>query len=231
MGNIGDEVEKLYGRELEEKKNNTSSKTTKKNRLSLYLTLTIIMVILILPGVFYWNRFVNLQQTVFTKQGQMDKEYQRRNDLIPNLIEVTKDYARHERELFKYVSDVRAGLESAENLMKEMKKIEKVKGKDILSKIMALAEQYPDLKATQSFQDLMDKLEEQENRLADTRESYNRAAQRYNTVLISFPSSAYNIFFGFELVPYFHTEGRIVVKINDIKSGKSFRQGEVDNDK
>lgn len=231
MGNIGDEVEKLYGRELEEKNNRASSKTTKKNRLSLYLRLTIIIVILILPGVFYWNRFVNLQQTVFTKQGQMDKEYQRRNDLIPNLIEVTKDYARHERELFKYVSDVRAGLESAENLMKEMKKIEKVKSKDILSKIMALAEQYPDLKATQSFQDLMDKLEEQEDRLADTRESYNRAAQIYNTVLISFPSSAYNIFFRFKLVPYFHTEGRIVVKINDIRSGKSFRKGEVDNDK
>lgn len=231
MGNIGDEVEKLYGRELEEKKNRASSKTTKKNRLSLYLRLTIVMVILILPGVFYWNRFVNLQQTVFTKQGQMDKEYQRRNDLIPNLIEVTKDYARHERELFKYVSDVRAGLESAENLMKEMKKTEKVKGKDILSKIMALAEQYPDLKATQSFQDLMDKLEEQEDRLADTRESYNRAAQIYNTVLISFPSSAYNVFFRFKLVPYFHTEGRIVVKINDIRSGKSFRKGEVDNDK
>lgn len=231
MGNIGDEVEKLYGRELEEKNNRASSKTTKKNRLSLYLRLTIIIVILILPGVFYWNRFVNLQQTVFTKQGQMDKEYQRRNDLIPNLIELTKDYARHERELFKYVSDVRAGLESAENLMKEMKKTEKVKGKDILSKIMALAEQYPDLKATQSFQDLMDKLEEQENRLADTRESYNRAAQIYNTVLISFPSSAYNVFFRFKLVPYFHTEGRIVVKINDIRSGKSFRKGEVDNDK
>lgn len=231
MGNIGDEVEKLYGRELEEKNNRASSKTTKKNRLSLYLRLTIIIVILILPGVFYWNRFVNLQQTVFTKQGQMDKEYQRRNDLIPNLIELTKDYARHERELFKYVSDVRAGLESAENLMKEMKKTEKVKGKDILSKIMALAEQYPDLKATQSFQDLMDKLEEQEDRLADTRESYNRAAQIYNTVLISFPSSAYNVFFRFKLVPYFHTEGRIVVKINDIRSGKSFRKGEVDNDK
>lgn len=231
MANIGDEVERLYGKELEEKKNQASSRTTKKNRLSLYLILSIIAVILTLPCIFYWNTFVKFQQIVFTKQGQMQKEYQRRNDLIPNLIEVAKDYAQHERELFKYVSDVRVGLESAEKLTREMKKIEKSKGEDILSKIMALAEQYPDLKATQSFQELMDKLEEQENRLADTREAYNKAAQVYNIALASFPSSFYNIFFRFKPVPYFHAEGKMVVKIDDIESGKSFRKREVDNDK
>lgn len=216
MSNIGDEVKKIYGHELEEKKKRNAPAISTDGKM-LYIVISIIAAIIIFAAIFYWNKFVILQQTVFTKEGQMEKEYQRRNDLIPNLIEITRDYAQHERQLFKYVSDVRTGLESAENLMKEMRRIKKVEGKNILSKMMALAEQYPDLKATQSFQDLMDKLEEQENRLADTRDAYNKAAQVYNTVLATFPSSFFNFFFRFKQTPYFRAEERRVIAVSGIK--------------
>lgn len=208
MGNIGDEVKKLYSEELKEKngRDTINSVTNKKNRTTLYVILIIAVVINFLAGSYYWNKFVRLQQEVYARKGQMEKEFQRRNDLIPDLIDVAKDYARHERELFRYVADAKLNVQSTEKLKEAIKKLRGIKAEEALSKLLALAEQYPDLKATQSFQDLMEKLEETENRIANMRESYNKAAQVYNVLVVSFPSNIFNVGFRFKQMAYFQAD-------------------------
>lgn len=211
MKNIGDHVKKLYNKELQE---STKRKVISSNRKTkFWLILIVAGIVHFIFGAYYFNRFVILQQLVKVKRGQIQKEFQRRNDLVPNLVDAAKDYMQHERELFRYVSAVRSTLESPEKLKEALKTLNKTKAKNALSKLIALAEQYPDLKATRSFQDLMDKLEDTENRIAAVREAYNISARNYNILVKTFPSNIFNIFFRFKEAPYFETEDTKVPKI------------------
>lgn len=209
MGNIGDEVKKIYREELEGSQERKIS-VIKKGNWQVYLAVISAIAIIVVAGIYYYNQFAAFYQAVLTKKAQLEKEFQRRNDLMPNLISTVKDYSTHERELFRYVSDARISPESVQVLENVMKTIKDSKTEKILSNLIALAEQYPDLKATMNFQELMDKLEETENRIADMREEYNFTARKYNTLVVSFPSTVYGWIFRFKEVPYFKASGDLV---------------------
>ncbi len=205
MGNIGDEVKKIYRSELESSGQKKPA-ARKKDNFIIMATAVFCAVAIAGAGIYYYNMFATLNQAVLAKQAQLEKEFQRRGDLVPALVSTVKDYSQHERELFNYVSDMRISPESMKVLEGVMKKLQGSKSEKVLSNIIALAEQYPDLKATLNFQGLMDKLEETENRIADMREEYNFAVRMYNTLIVSFPSTLYGYVFGFKEIPYFKAE-------------------------
>ncbi len=212
MNKIGDEVKKLYRDDLVEK---TGKKGNKSKQRNLYIigAVIIILVIHICILIYYYNKFATMQQYIFAQQSQVEKEYQRRVDLIPNLINIALDYAHHERELFHYVSNARSLMEAAKKFEGGMQSLKTSKIEKTLSGLIALAEQYPDLKATQSFQDLMEMVEVTENRLATMRENYITLIRDYNTLMVTFPSNIFNTFFGFKLFDYYHYENAFVPEI------------------
>ncbi|MFC1522234.1 LemA family protein [Elusimicrobiota bacterium] len=201
MSEIGDEVTKLYGGELVAKQ----LKPLTKPKIVAVMVLAVLLVLFFMSGAYYYNRFATLQQYCYASQGQIEKEFQRRADLIPRLVDVAKDYAGHEQMLFKYVADTHNLLQSVRKFDGAMGKISGSAIQKALSKLVALAERYPDLKATQSFQDLMDKLEITEDRVATARENYVESLRQYNTQLVTFPSSIFNIVFRFKSMGYYQS--------------------------
>lgn len=221
MTNMGDEVKKLYAKELAQTKK--PNRQLRKLEIVAYTATASMLLVAFILGVYYYNKFAILQQFCYAQHGQIEKEFQRRADLIPQLVEVTGDYAKHEQGLFKYVSDARALLKSTEKLDKTMGKLKKAEIQNMLSRLVALAEQYPDLKATQSFQDLMDKLEVTEDRIASMRDSYVDRVRDYNTLRVTFPSSLFNFFYRFRKIEYYRAESSALA----IKAaGKGIRGGE-----
>lgn len=219
MNSIGDEVKKLYRKDLVENndKKKKKGKTRPRRRYYLMGALVILIIVHIIILIYYYNKFATMQQYIKAQQSQIEKEYQRRVDLIPNLINIALDYAQHERELFHYVSNARSLMEAVKKFDGSMNSMKSSNIEKTLSGLIALAEQYPDLKATQSFQDLMNMVEVTENRLATMRENYITLIRDYNTLMVTFPSNIFNSFFGFELFDYYRFDNSFVPEINKIK--------------
>ncbi len=157
-----------------------------------------------------YNTIITMDENVKAKFGNVQAQYQRRADLIPNLVEVVKGYAAHERGTLEAVVQARAqatqtkvDLNSAESL----KQFQAAQGSlsQALSRLMVVVENYPDLKANQNFLDLQAQLEGTENRIKQARTDYNEAVQGYNSYTRKF---IVNIFFGgkFPAKPYFEAE-------------------------
>jgi len=147
-----------------------------------------------------YNRMQAAEEAVFAAWGDVEASYQRRADLIPNLVEVVKGYAKHEAETLKAVTEARASVGSMK-LSKEMlanpndiAKFQQAQGQlsGALSRLMVVVERYPDLKANQNFLDLQNQLEGTENRINVARVRYNKAVQEFNTSIRSFPNSVTN---------------------------------------
>jgi len=164
-----------------------------------------IIIILILFSIGTYNRMVSLDQEVIQSWAQVENQLQRRNDLIPNLIETVKGYAKHEKSVFSEVSEARAKLAGAMKTSSQADKI--VAAKDVdsaLSRLLAIAENYPNLKANENFINLQDELAGTENRIAVERMRYNRSVQTYNTAVKRIPAVLFVKRFGFDMVkPYF----------------------------
>lgn len=148
----------------------------------------IILAVVIIAG-FVWylyNTLIVTKMRVSEAFSQIDVQLKRRADLIPNLVETVKGYAKHERELFEKVTKERASLVSAKGAM------EKASAKNQLSEtlksIFAVAENYPDLKASQNFMELQEELSDTENKIAYARQFYNGMVMEYNTKLKVFPN-------------------------------------------
>ncbi|WP_298270950.1 LemA family protein [Geobacter sp.] len=140
------------------------------------------------------------EEAVFATWGDVEATYQRRADLIPNLVEVVKGYAKHEADTLKAVTEARAKVGSV-RVSKEMlgdpqtfSKFQQAQGElsGALSRLMVVVERYPDLKANQNFMDLQNQLEGTENRINVARTRYNRAVQDFNTSIRTFPNSLTN---------------------------------------
>lgn len=153
------------------------------------------------------------REKVVSQWSQVENVYQRRADLIPNLVNTVKGYATHEKETLEGVIEARAKATAvtinADNLTPE--KIEQFqKAQDglsgALSRLMMVTERYPDLKANQSFLALMAQLEGTENRIATERRKYNLAAQEYNAFIQKFPENFTAKWFDFEKKPYFQSK-------------------------
>jgi LemA protein len=160
------------------------------------------LVLLALPaGGCGYNTMVELEERIDAAWAQVENQLQRRNDLIPNLVEVTKGYASHEREIFQAVAEARSQLIGAGTRAGKIEAAENLGS--ALSRLLAIAERYPDLKANTQFTRLSDELAGTENRIATERRRYNEAVREYNTTVKRFPQVLTARMLGFEPEAYF----------------------------
>ena len=148
-----------------------------------------------------YNRMVSMKESVDAAWAQVENQLQRRNDLIPNLVEVTRGYATHEREVFERIADARARLLAGGSRDERIAAANEMTG--ALGRLLAIAERYPDLKANQQFARLSDELAGTENRIAVERMRYNDAVRDYNSYIKSFPVVLYAGPFGLKPERYF----------------------------
>ncbi len=160
-----------------------------------------------------YNQMVTLDEGVGAQWAQVENVYQRRADLIPNLVSTVKGYASHEKETLEGVIEARAKATSttidASNLnAQSIQQFQAAQDglSSALSKLMVVVERYPDLKANQNFLELQAQLEGTENRIAVERKKFNEVARQYNTYIRSFPKNIYASIFGFEKKAYFQAQ-------------------------
>ncbi len=160
------------------------------------------------------NRFVNQQEAIKAQWAQVQNQLQRRNDLIPNLVETVKGYASHEEGIFKEVADSRSRLIAAKSPEETIAAANQQT--TALGRLLAIAENYPNLKANEQYNRLMDELAGTENRIAVERMRYNERVQAYNTLRRRFPSNLTAALFGFKEHPFFQAppEARQVPKVD-----------------
>jgi len=163
-----------------------------------------IVVLLLLALVWIYNRLVTLRTRVDNGWSQIDVQLRRRADLIPNLVETVKGYAAHERELFERVTEARARSLGATGVADQADAENQVSAG--LRQLLAVVENYPDLKANQNFLALQEELIGTESKIAYARQFYNDQVMRLNTLVQSFPSSIVARAFGFQERPFFEIE-------------------------
>ena len=171
-------------------------------------------LLLIVP--FFWgtyNKLVKREEVVKTAWAQVENQYQRRTDLIPNLVETVKGYATHEQETFTKVIEARSKATQinigASNLTPEnLQQFSQAQNElsQSLSRLMAVIENYPELKANESFIMLQGQLEGTENRIAVERKRFNESTNKYNTYRLRFPKNVAAAIFGFKEIKYFEAE-------------------------
>jgi LemA protein len=181
----------------------------KKVLLGCGLVVVVAAVFLVMAVMGSYNRLVTLDEAVKTAWSQVENVYQRRADLVPNLVETVKGAAAFEKDTFTAVTEARAkvGQMTLGKLPNaaEMQQFQAAQDglSSALSRLLVVVEKYPDLKATQAFRDLQVQLEGTENRIAVERRRFNEAAQAFNTLRRRFPTVIVASLFGFAEKPYF----------------------------
>ncbi len=178
-----------------------------------YIVLIVIAVLVL--SIFLWfkgsyNGMVQMSENVSEQWSNVENQYQRRLDLIPNLVSTVKGYAAHEEKTLTEVVDARAKATQMQinfdNLNEAtLKKLNQTQGElsSALSRLMAISESYPDLKANQNFLELQAQLEGTENRIAVERRKFNEVVRSYNAYIRKFPKNIVAGMFGFTAKPYF----------------------------
>lgn len=175
---------------------------------------TVAVIILIIYSLFAgnYNKMVNADEAVMSQWGQVQNVYQRRYDLIPNLVRVVGEYASHEKEVFAQVTEARSKAGGVINVSSDIlddpeafSRFQQVQGElgTALQRLMAITENYPDLKASQNFLALQDQLEGTENRITVERQRYNDAVRVYNALIRRFPQNLLAGRYGFTQKAYF----------------------------
>lgn len=183
------------------------------NKTYLWIGIAVLVTILCVSGCNSYNGLVVLDENVQTSWSQVENQYQRRADLIPNLVNTVKGYASHEEETLTKVIEARSKATSttidASNLNEEsLAKFQQNQDalSSALSRLLVVAEKYPDLKANEQFLNLQSQLEGTENRITVARQDFNNTAKVYNTEVRAFPKSLFASMFGFERRPYFEAK-------------------------
>ena len=160
-----------------------------------------------------YNSMVGEQETATTALANVQSAYQRRPDLIPNLVETVKGYAAHEQGTFEAVVNARAKatqitLDPTNLTPEKLQEFQKAQGElgSALGKLIAISENYPELKANENFRDLQVQLEGTENRINEARNKFNAAVQNYNVVIRSFPKNILAGVFGFAKMDKFEAD-------------------------
>ena len=177
-----------------------------------------IIVLAALPlGGCSYNRFVTQEEAIKAQWAQVQNQLQRRNDLIPNLVETVKGYAQHEEKVFTDIAEARSRLLAARSPEETIAAANQQTS--ALGRLLAVVENYPQLKANEQFNRLMDELSGTENRIAVERMRYNEAIQAYNTSRRQFPANVTARLFGFKEYPFFEApaEARQVPKVEFTK--------------
>ena len=177
------------------------------------IIIIVVAVLAVVWGITGYNGLVSMDEGVQTKWADVETQYQRRADLIPNLVNTVKGYAAHESETLQAVVEARAKATSvnidpsnmsAEQIANFQKAQDGVSS--ALGRLLVTVEKYPDLKANENFRELQAQLEGTENRISVARRDYNEAARKYNTTLRSFPKNILAGMFGFEKKAYFEAQ-------------------------
>jgi LemA protein len=169
-------------------------------RCRMVLQVAVVLAATGLSGCSY-NRFTGTEEAIKAQWGQVQNQLQRRNDLIPNLVETVKGFAAQEKEIFTSIAASRekmAGARTPEETIKAANE-----QSSALARLLVVVENYPQLKSDANFQRLMDELAGTENRIATERMRYNERVQEYNTLRRRFPSNVTAKVFGFKEYPYF----------------------------
>ena len=160
-----------------------------------------------------YNSMVDVQEKATTELANVQSAYQRRADLIPNLVEVVKGYASHEKETFESVVAARSKatsitLDPSNITPEKLKEFQQAQGElgSALGKLIAIQENYPELKANENFRDLQVQLEGTENRINEARNTFNKVVQEYNIVIRKFPKNILAGIFGFNTMDKFEAE-------------------------
>lgn len=178
------------------------------------LIITIVVIVLVaLWGISSYNGLVGMDENVSNKWANVETQYQRRSDLIPNLVNTVKGYAKHESQTLEAVMAARSQatqvkIDPSNCTPQQLAAYQKAQG-DVttaLGKLLAITENYPNLKANQNFLELQSQLEGTENRINVARKDFNDSAKKYNTSLRRFPRNIIASMFGFEKRNYFEAE-------------------------
>ncbi len=166
--------------------------------------IALILFIVILGGVYYYrtyNKLILLHEEVQKAWSNVDVQLKRRADLIPNLVNVVKGYAKHEKDIFEYIAKARSQLLNAKSPKDEIAASNKLE--DAIGRLLVIVEKYPELKANEEFTRLMDNLEGTENRIAVARKRYNDIVAKYNATIKSIPANIIASRMGLKPAPYF----------------------------
>ncbi|MGN1268994.1 MAG: LemA family protein [Candidatus Aphodocola sp.] len=169
--------------------------------MTIAIIIAVIVVLILLYFVSTYNSLVGLRNKVKDQWSQIDVVLKNRNDLIPNIVETVKGYAKHEKETLNEVIEARSKMASANTPEEEMKASGEVT--KALGKLFALAESYPELKANENFMDLQNKLNEVEEKIRYARQFYNDSVLTYKNKLEMFPSNIVANMFGFKPEAFF----------------------------
>ena len=187
----------------------------KKTWIIVIAVIPVIAIIAVIAIYFTstYNSMVAQEEAVSTAWSNVENQYQRRSDLIPNLVNTVKGYATHEKETFDAVVSARAKATqttvSIDDLTPEkMQAYQRAQGEvgSALSRLLAVTENYPELKANENFKELQVQLEGTENRISVERRNFNKTTREYNTAIRKFPRNIVAGMFGFEKHPYFEAE-------------------------
>lgn len=190
----------------------------KTGRIVLIVVL-VFLVMMLFRGCSGYNNLVTLSKQVDGDWANVENSYQRRADLIPNLVNTVKGYAAHERETLEAVVEARANatkitIDPANMTEEDLRRFQQAQGQmnSALSRLIAVAENYPDLKASQNFLELQAQLEGTENRISTERRKFNQTTTSYNTEIAKFPMVLVSGMFGFKPKPLFEAaEGAEIV--------------------
>lgn len=175
-------------------------------------TKTLVIVLAIIAVLVIWfisaqNKLVNMEENVKLEFSQVETTLQRRSDLIPNLVETVKGYAKHEEEVFTQIADARAKLAGSiqtgnvEDINEASNQLDSA-----LSRLLVITENYPELKANEQFIALTDELAGTENRITIARQNYNETVSKYNKAIKKFPTSIVAGMSGYEAADYFEAD-------------------------
>ena len=188
--------------------------SSRKFAVGAVIAVVIVVAVLGLTAMTQHNKMVGLDEQVKTKWGQVENVYQRRFDLIPNLVKTVQAYAKHEEKLFQMITDARAkagGINISAEMLNDPATFQKFQDAQselshVLQRMMVVVEQNPNIKADQNFLALQAQLEGTENRITVERKRFNEAVQEYNAYIKRFPQAISAGMFGFKEKAYFKAE-------------------------
>ena len=187
---------------------------SKSNKGSLIAIVILILLVLwaVVTGISFNNKAVQREEGVRQAWSQVENQYQRRADLIPNLVNTVKGYATHERETLEGVVEARAKatqmtVDPTKMTPEDLAAYQQAQGElsQALGRLLAVSERYPDLKANENFKALQIQLEGTENRISTERKRFNEVTQEYNTFVRKFPNNIFGSILGFKAKPYFES--------------------------
>ena len=177
------------------------------NKVAIILIPLVIIGVLVVGAFGIYNGLVSSQEEAKAAWAQVENQYQRRADLIPNLVETVKGYAQQEKSVLEEVTRLRSQWGEARQSGDINKTLQAVQGLEgALGRLMVVVEKYPDLKSNQNFMKLQDQLEGTENRISVERKRFNESVLSYNKKIRTFPGVLFAGLFGFEGMPLFETE-------------------------